>query len=250
MSQRRRSQAFEILHLDQFLPQMFDKYGLKKPIPAEYSADRGDIDWDKYRAAQMNILSSSGDIVKPYSTVLIDEAQDFSYEWFEFIDSVFIAKNADYLVVADEKQNVYGKALDGQRLPRVSGFRGNWNKIKGNHRMTAGGYHLAVAFQQNFMREKYNLDEQIQGDIFSIMEKREYRLIDKFDPEAVFSAVREFIRSGKPISPNDICILAFSNKDVREIDKCFREHFGNKSTQTVCETVEIYNKLRKRLDVD
>ena len=250
MSQRMRSQAFEILHLDQFLPQMLEKYGLKKPNIIEYTSETGEIDWDGYRSEQMRILSDAGDMIHSYSTVLIDEAQDFSYEWFEFIDRVFISEKADYLVVADEKQNVYGKALDGKRLPRVAGIRGNWAKIKGNYRMTAGGYHLAVAFQHDFMKEKYNVDDQIQVDMLAIMEKRSYQMIGDFEPETIFSAVQSFKSEGMPISPNDICILAFSNKDVREIDKCFRNHLGNKSTQTVCETVEIYNKLRKQFAVD
>lgn len=93
----------------------------------------------------MQIILGAGGMIERYSTVLIDEAQDFAFEWFEFIDKAFIDENADYLVVADEKQNIYGQKLDDQRLPKISGFRGPWAKLKGSHRMTMGGYHLAVS---------------------------------------------------------------------------------------------------------
>lgn len=250
LSGAERSKAFEIIHLDQFLPQMLKKYELKKPSIDEYTGPSGTIDWDGYRNAQMQVILNARDLIEPYSTVLIDEAQDFAYEWFEFIDRVFISESADYLVVADEKQNIYGQKLDDQKLPRVSGFRGPWAKLKGNHRMTAGGYHLAVSFQQEFMKEKYAIDEQIQIDLFSIMEKRKYVQIDQFNMERIFLEVQAFKSGDIPISPNDICILTFSNADVRLIDQYFRNQLGPKSTQTVCETAEMYNMLRKKNGVD
>lgn len=118
LSGMERSKAFEILHLDQFLPQMLKKYEFKKPSIEEFTLSSGDIDWDGYRNAQMQIILGAGGMIERYSTVLIDEAQDFAFEWFEFIDKAFIGENADYLVVADEKQNIYGQKLDDQRLPK------------------------------------------------------------------------------------------------------------------------------------
>lgn len=219
-----RNAAFDILHLDQFLPQMLRKYGLKGPELSQFCLPDRKPDWNGYRNEQMKILSSAKDIVEAYTTVLIDEAQDFTYPWFKFIDNVFVADQADYLIAADEKQNIYENMLDEKKLPRVSGFRGDWAKLKGNHRMTAGGYQLAVNFQQQFMKGKYYLDKPIQLDLFSIMEKRNYCKIEKFDPETIFLKVQEFKSKDAPISPNDICILTFSNYDVQKIDFCFRSN--------------------------
>ena len=56
LSGEERSKAFEIIHLDQFLPQMLKKYELKKPSIDEYTGPLGTIDWDGYRNAQMQIL--------------------------------------------------------------------------------------------------------------------------------------------------------------------------------------------------
>lgn len=250
LSGMERSKAFEILHLDQFLPQMLKKYELKKPSIEKFTSSSGDIDWDGYRNAQMQIILGAGGMIERYSTVLIDEAQDFAFEWFKFIDKAFIGENADYLVVADEKQNIYGQKLDDQRLPKISGFRGPWAKLKGSHRMTMGGYHLAVSFQQEFMKGKYTIDEQNQLDLFSIMEKRKYVQLDEFNCQRIFEEIRTFKNGNLPISPNDICILVFSNADVRSIDQYFRTRLGPKSTQTVCETAEAYKMLRKKSGVD
>ena len=248
MSGRERSNAFEIIHLDQFLTQVMRKYGLKDLSIDGYKSRSGLIAWDKYRRDQMAIIQSQSSLIRRYSTVLIDEAQDFSYDWFRFIDAVFVADNADYLVVADEKQNIYGRESDNQRLPRVSGFNGPWTTLKGNYRMTAAGYNLAVSFQQEYMKGKYTIDEPIQEAI--PIENRKCLRLDTFDPERIYTEVQSFTHGDSPISPNDICILASSIEDVRAIDKSIRTHDGSRSTLTVCETQEWYEKLRKNHGVD
>ena len=251
---RERSLAFELLHFDQFLSQVMTRFGLKNPSKKPYTYKNGKIDWEAYRAEQMQIVRDASDRIKPYSTVLIDEAQDFSSEWFALIQAIFITDNTDYLVVADEKQNIYGQPLDNNRLPIIKGFRGPWATLKDNFRMTESGYTLAIKFQQAFMTRKYTIDDlgQLNGssqiDIFPNMEteKRAYIHLDEFDPEIIFKEILSFSRSDKPISPNDICVLTFSNNDIRHIDSCFRNHLGPRSTQTVSETLEMYQTLKEK----
>lgn len=96
----------------------------------------------------------------------------------------------------------------------------------------------------------HSIDEQNQLDLFSIMEKRKYVQLNEFNCQRIFEEIRTFKNGNLPISPNDICILVFSNADVRSIDQYFRTRLGPKSTQTVCETAEAYKMLRKKSGVD
>lgn len=46
-----------------------------------------------------------------YDAILIDEGQDFEYEWYDLLNSYFIAQRDELVVVCDKNQNVYERDL-------------------------------------------------------------------------------------------------------------------------------------------
>jgi len=66
-------------------------------------------------------------IVK-YDVVLIDEIQDYQQEWIDIIAKYFIHTETEFVVLGDEKQNIYERELDENNEPIVRMIPGTWNK--------------------------------------------------------------------------------------------------------------------------
>ena len=67
---------------------------------------------------------------RKYDAILIDEAQDFEFEWFEFI-KLFLNNNKEMLIVRDLKQNLYGRKKDSLR----GVGSGRWGVLKKGYRL-------------------------------------------------------------------------------------------------------------------
>ena len=248
MSQHERSIAFEILHFDAFLPQVLRKMELKAPHPGMFKDLEGRIIWEDYHKAIADILDNEQErLVKygcKYNTVLIDEAQDYERSWFEIIEKFFLSGNAEFMVVADEKQNLYERLLE-DKLPIVPGFRGPWRKLSRSYRLSAATYSLASDFQNAFMDGKYDLD---LGEIVNISDQkglvRYFRLPSGGDKFArVWQIVNEFRTSGQFTSPNDICILLNDISSIRTMESEIRKNNPGIGVLTMCETQGEYNAL-------
>ena len=110
MSQHQRMLAFEIAHFDGFLIDIADQYDLKGVKPDHYYDERTKtIDWKRYHDEFMTVIRDMKNHIQSYSTILIDEAQDYESEWFRFVEEIFADEQTEMLVVADEKQNLYQK---------------------------------------------------------------------------------------------------------------------------------------------
>lgn len=248
MSQRERSFAFEILHYDAFLPQALRKMELRAPHPGMFKDLEGKIRWEDYHQAIADIL----DIEKRrlieygcrYDTVLIDEAQDYERGWFELIEKYFLSENAEFLVVADEKQNLYERQLE-DKLPIVPGFRGPWRKLSKSYRLSETTFALASDFQKTYMNGKYDLD---LGEITCTSEEKGMVRYFRMPPDddrfgKIWWIVNEFRKSGKCTSPNDICILLNDINSIRAMEYEIRKRNAGITLTTMCETQEEYNEL-------
>ncbi len=244
MDDYERAAAFKILHFDRFIPQMLRKYGIKEPNIEDYIDKFGNVNFSDYRRAQLEALEQNNSVIKPFPIILLDEAQDFTTEWFGFLYKVFISKDTDYFMVADEKQNIYQRDTDEGQMPRVPGMKGRWRELKTSHRMTSSGLRLSIAFQHKFMNE-YNYDAQFQINMLTYSEKRCYYSIEALDYNRIYSYIISFCR---PIPLKEVCILSLSIGVVRDIDYYFRSQ--GHSTHTMCETSEMNEELRNRYGVD
>lgn len=243
MPQEERRAAFHLVHFDRFLKEMLERYGLKGPTESEDANSAMDY-WRRLRLEQMKILEAYSDHIEKYQTVLVDEAQDFDSEWFAFIARVIAAPNADYMVVADEKQRIYdnnNNPLDQDKMPVIAGFSGAWSKLEENHRLSSSGIRLAEAFQREFYRDKYNIDEPQQLDMFGSIDRRRYYHVDTVDAESIYSIIHDFTHEEPQISPNDVCIIAGSFRILRDIEEQFEKN-GQK-TMTVFEKKSVYDRL-------
>lgn len=250
MSQYTRENAFEIIHYDAFLSQVCKKIGLKAPKPFEYKTLDDKIQWEKYHQALARLLISQKEYIKKcgyqYETILIDEAQDYESEWFSLIEQVFLAPNAEFMVVADEKQNLYERELEN-KLPAVPGFRGPWKKLERSYRLSQTSFGLARDFQRAFMMGKYDCDFWEKGCL-SNEEGRYYFIpVTKLEEDRILvvcNIVNSFRQDKECISPNDICILLNDIGSIRKLEQTIKYSSTRLNVLTMCETEEEYRRLR------
>jgi hypothetical protein len=96
-----------------------------------------------------------------FQAIFIDEAQDFEYEWFKIIKNCFLAENGEYVLFADEKQNIYKRKMGQDKKPETN-IRGPWKGLKNTHRINNGLIRIINSFQKEFLSKKY-IYEQIGG---------------------------------------------------------------------------------------
>lgn len=88
------------------------------------------------RQALMLIQSGINAKSRRYDAILIDEAQDFKKEWFDFLLN-FLSENDEVLLVADDKQNIYDREISWINESMAGygyKFKGVWGILKDNIR--------------------------------------------------------------------------------------------------------------------
>ncbi|MBR4027439.1 MAG: AAA family ATPase [Lachnospiraceae bacterium] len=248
--------AFEFVHFHEFIPQMLLKLGMKPPsyeTEEEDGADKLLEDRIKCLKNAWNVLSQEEKETYMYRTILIDEVQDFQYEWLKLIEDLFLKPNGEFVIFGDENQNIYNRELDDIKLPKTT-IRGNWTTLEECYRLTNVNIELAEKFRQTFFPEKYpkmNIKHQARqiGLFDNILGQSYYCNIsnstDKI--EEIYSIIRSFQKSGKDrqaISPNDICVLASNCKLLRELEYTMRINYKIAS-ECSCETQEQYKRLER-----
>lgn len=122
----------ECYHFHEFLKIFAEENALKI---------QGSRDFEKYEQELLNQASSliaQGGNAKgrKYDAILIDEAQDFKKEWFDFLLS-FLSENDEVLLVADDKQNIYDREISWINESMTGygyKFRGAWGILQDNIR--------------------------------------------------------------------------------------------------------------------
>lgn len=176
---------------------------------------------------------------KTFQTIIIDEVQDYQKEWILNIKK-FLAKDGEFVVFGDEKQNIYQRELE-EKKPYTS-IGGQWNILKKSFRITTDIANLAILFQKTFFSEKYDYDEIIvQRSLFDTSIIRYYYL-DTADIKSIMKIYNSIITE-LAIHDNDVCFLSSRVEILRLIDKEIRDRF-HKKTNTMFETLEIYEKLK------
>jgi hypothetical protein len=85
-----------------------------------------------------------------YDAILIDEGQDYCFEWYKLLRH-FLTPNNELVFVADDKQNIYqrdSRWVDGP----MSGFHGPWRVLKPSYRLPPDLIRQANRFSELFLK--------------------------------------------------------------------------------------------------
>lgn len=146
-----------------------------------------------------------------YDAILIDEGQDFEKKWYDAL-CCFLTAHDELLLVADERQNLYGRDAHWLIEMRETRFRGRWGELKKSYRLPPNLLNQSNRFAQMFLprlgiepeREDINLELFVphlawrnESDMNIVKEK-------------VYKAV-QWLNRKHNVHPQDIVILVQDN---------------------------------------
>lgn len=230
---------FNIIHFHEFIIQA----AKQENIPLHFSDIEDEFD-SFFR--RLNVSTFEGRISdsSKYDAIIIDEGQDFEKNWFDILKKCFLKKDGEFLIIADEKQNIYNKELDNEKKV-LTNIRGNWNKLKQSHRTDGLFVRLANAFQYNFFKDKYELDENMQLQLFLNMEQQ-YLVYTRTtrDRQQIVDNTLKFLKD-KQIHFNNCCFLSNAIEVLREIEYLLRTKH-NIATEITFETKEEFEAINQQ----
>lgn len=177
-----------------------------------------------------------------YDAILIDEIQDYKYNWFEILKKAFLKEGGDFILFGDEKQNIYGNPLEGKKV-RTNVL---WKRMKLSQSMRSGSIieRLVTEFQKRIYADKYELDSFDNPDDGMLMFKPSgtisYQYLSKdyiptiFDLVSSVKTKEEF----KDIATDDITILSFNVDVLRQFEAFYRNKTGERM-MSMFETKEV-----------
>ena len=221
---------FEVINFHQFFNSQALNYKLKVHSLRAYS--------------DTNYFDSIAYAIKKYSTILIDEGQDFQYVWFELLKKYFLAENSEYVIFADEKQNIFKRKLESKK-PKTN-IIGAWDqKLNKSYRLTTKIAELAKAYQIHFYSKDYEIDEIEYADDTPRLgfEPIEYYFLEgNASTQNIFEIIQEYLVR-RVIHPNDVCILSERISLLRELEDKFIDEL-KQNTITTFESLSIFSNLK------
>ena len=177
-----------------------------------------------------------------YDAILIDEIQDYKYNWFEILKKSFLKEGGDFILFGDEKQNIYGNPLVEKKVHTNV----LWRRLKLSQSLRSGSIieKLVTEFQKQIYAEKYEIDDFENPDDGMLMFKPSgtitYQYLTKDYITAIFDIVstiktkEEF----KDIATDDITILSFNVDVLRQFEAFYRNKTGERM-MSMFETKEV-----------
>jgi hypothetical protein len=107
------------------------------------------------------IKAIRGKQYQKYDAILIDEGQDYHYEWYSMLDKYFLSSRDEVLIVCDKRQNIFDRELDWlDKRVNKSGLE----KFNEPYVDLAVSYRLPkkVAVMSNEFSEKFKLNQDIK----------------------------------------------------------------------------------------
>ncbi|MBO5466219.1 MAG: AAA family ATPase [Prevotella sp.] len=247
--------SFTILNYHQFIGNQLNNLDVKMVLPqfrtTNDSSERNQsheqsqyLDRHYYSNLQLflelkNKIHSSN---LSYDAILIDEMQDYKYNWFEILKIVFLKDGGDFILFGDEKQNIYANPLTGKKV-RTNVIGG---RMKLTQSMRSGSIieSFVTEFQKRIYAEKYDLDKFSSPDDGMLMFKPSGTITYKYLSKDFITSISDIISTiktkveFKDIATDDITILSFNVKVLRQLEAFYRNQTGEK-LMSMFETKEV-----------
>ncbi|MDH8701257.1 hypothetical protein M2138_000598 [Dysgonomonadaceae bacterium PH5-43] len=191
--------------------------------------------------------------IRTYDAIFIDEIQDYKRPWMEIIKECFLSEDGEYVLFGDVKQNIYSNPTEQKDVS--TNVRGV-TELKRCFRSDFKIKDLAVEYQKNIFRDKYEIDSfnknESQGELqFERNQQGDINYMYLSNSNLVstlYTIIYENIlsKNNNQISPNDITILGYTIGQLKRFEAYYRYASGEK-TKTMFETYEIMymNRLKK-----
>ncbi|WP_027454882.1 nuclease-related domain-containing DEAD/DEAH box helicase [Xylanibacter brevis] len=184
-----------------------------------------------------------------YDVILIDETQDYKENWIRIIKDNFATDNAEIVAFADEKQNIYSRTLDVDKMPVIPIQSGPWDKkLNKSYRLSKKIALLVSDFQKKYFAQKYIVENQIETDtMLSLFDEPyiEYHYYEPTADEMEDKNLAKYIYSQilkHSLNSNDVTILSSRIRMLRSLDYMLRKE-SKENTNIMFETREEFIKV-------
>ncbi|WP_314299454.1 NERD domain-containing protein [Capnocytophaga sputigena] len=234
---------FVILNYHTFINSELNNLGrsIKAPENIPPSDKKAIADYFENNYYSNVALFKSLNIQHKYDAILVDEVQDYKRPWLDILKDCFLAPNGYYMLLGDIKQNIYNNPTENRDI--ITNIVGKWNELKSCHRSLSKIWDLAIEFQDEFYKDKYEKDQrESQLDFKNDGYLNYINLSGEGDDsvKALYTIIHENAIN-KGIPPNDITILGESINFLRDFDAFYR-YASNENTKTMFESWELIYK--------
>jgi hypothetical protein len=212
----------------------------------EYSDEQKDKYFESKYYSNKKLFVEQKDKIKLYDVILIDEIQDYKRAWMEIIKECFLAKNGEYVLFGDVKQNIYNNTTDKKDVStNVIGV----TKLKNCFRSDFKIKDLAILYQKDIFKDKYEIDnfnQKNQNLEFSFERNQQgsinYIFLTNTDYVSSLYTIIHQNAINKNIPTNDITILGNSISLLKKFEAYYR-YSSNEKTNTMFETNEMVYRM-------
>jgi hypothetical protein len=199
--------------------------------------------------SNIHLFDGRQDELPKYDVILIDETQDYKENWIRIIKDNFASNNAEIVAFADEKQNIYSRELDEEKMPKIPIQVGAWDKkLNKSYRLSKKIALLVSEFQKKFFAQKYFIETKIESDaMLSLFDEPyiEYHYYHTLDNENEDKKIARYIYTqilNHQLNSNDVTILSSRIRMLRNLDYMLRIE-SRENTNTMFESREEFIKL-------
>lgn len=101
-----------------------------------------------------------------YDAIIVDEAQDYEYEWMKILESSFLKPRGKFIVLADEAQNIYGISLEDNRVRTP--ITGQWFRLDEQKRADPKVSNMCDNFRAQFHNDTEHTTPQLPFGLSSV----------------------------------------------------------------------------------
>lgn len=240
---------FIILNYHTFINNELNNIGIDVTVPEDFngfSLEQKENYFEKTYYSNKQLFQDNSEAIVPYDAIFIDEIQDYKRPWMEIIKDCFLVKEGEYVLFGDVKQNIYNNQTEEKDVStNVKGVISLQSCYRSDYIIKD----LAVKFQENIFKDKYEIDDfnKIDTSLEIQFEKNLQGYVnyiylqDTDNVSSLYTIIHDNILN-KNFVPNDITILSHSIALLKKFDAYYR-YSCNEKTNTMFETSEMVNTM-------
>lgn len=147
-------------HFHKLCTDILTNMGYPIPVTEDYDEDDCNDNYQYFKQILPNSVKDALKVAKKhnenieqfhYDAILIDEGQDFEFEWYELLCQ-FLSQRNELVLMCDDAQNIYG--VDTSWIyDEMKGFRGRWGELKQSMRLPPNVVREANRFAEMYLSD-------------------------------------------------------------------------------------------------
>jgi hypothetical protein len=242
-------ECFVINNYHEFINSQLNNLGIPFEIPEGFDQwninERTEYLEKKYYSNKSLFIEYQEKIVR-FSSILIDEIQDYRRLWMEILKECFLEPEGEYILFGDVKQNIYSRQMEGKDVvTNVLGVTELKNCFRSDFKIKD----LAIQFQKDVFKNKYEIDdfntkeESLELD-FERNQQGSIQYIYLPSANSVVSLYNIIHANAvkNDLTTSDFTILGHNIELLKKFDTYYR-YASNERTTTMFETIELVYRM-------